>query len=158
MLKITFALCAISPRAYQFIRELLPFSSEATIAEFIQSESKVLRHCLTDFPQTGLAELLSGYRQREGLSEAEPVNRTLAFDATSVSSTGVLQNESRGQSCFVFMILPLDHRLSDLLIRSIPPITGRIDSQVLRIKSDLVHILTELGLCVDLSPPMVTMT
>jgi hypothetical protein len=100
---------------------------------------------LTDFSQAGLYELLSDYRQREGLSDAEPVNCALAFDATSVSSTGVLQNESRGHGCFAFIILSLDHRLSDLLIRSISDVTGRMDSQVLRIKSDLFHVLTETG-------------
>jgi hypothetical protein len=48
------------------------------------------------------------YFQRHGVGHHDCVSCTLAFDATLITSSGILPKEAKGQSGFVFLVLPLD--------------------------------------------------
>jgi hypothetical protein len=46
-------------------------------------------------------------------------------------------------------MLPHDRRIKDLLVRSVPHETGRIDELILRIRDDLYGALSRIGMVVN---------
>jgi hypothetical protein len=89
-----------------------------------------------------LAEYLQEYRRDLKITDdAEPC--ALAFDATAVSAIGVRLTKKRTESCFAFLLLPLDHRLPHLLIRSLLWHNGKMNDGIMQIRDDLCQILAD---------------
>jgi hypothetical protein len=57
------------------------------------------------------------------------VPAVLGFDAIPVSTTGIGHNWSN-ESCFTFMLLPLYHRLSGLVVQSTRYWSGKINQNI----------------------------
>jgi hypothetical protein len=116
----------------------------------------------TDDATTGA--YLQEYRERHKIGSDEKVFVTLAHDATSATAEGVWMvcEQERGPSqesqqyperelseepvdlkfCFTFMMLPLNHDLPNLVIRSTPYQNGKIDDFFLTERNHLTQVLT----------------
>jgi hypothetical protein len=91
-----------------------------------------------------LAALLNEYRVQCKIPPEFIMPSTIAFDATSVSDTGIPSRKGL-QNCFSFVLLPLYYYCPDLLLHSISHGTGRIDDQVLQAKDILIEIVGRCG-------------
>ena len=140
--QFSYAFHAVSPHAYRLVRGILPLPSVTTLRiAFVVAKSAVIA-ALTggegSMEGGGLSngEVLSGFealnsylrKYRDSL-HLPPVliPCALAFDAAVVSSTGFSKEPTSAGSCFSFLLLPLDHRLPSLLIRSLRYKNGHIN-------------------------------
>jgi hypothetical protein len=74
-----------------------------------------------------LPKYLMDYRIEHNIPDDFVVPAVLVFDATPVHSTGV----GRGLgSCFTFILLSLDHRLPNLVIKSMWYMSGEINQDI----------------------------
>jgi hypothetical protein len=87
-----------------------------------------------------LTEYLQKYRETNELAD-RVVPCVMAFDAAAVSATGLATKGNCPGNVFAFMLLPLDHRLPDLLVKSIRWPTGRMDLDIRAKKDELVEVL-----------------
>jgi hypothetical protein len=72
------------------------------------------------------------------------VPATLAFDATPVSSTGVSQPWKTGSN-FIFMLLPLDSRLPDAVLKFVKHPQGHVDFGIRDLRDELLGIMKQNG-------------
>jgi hypothetical protein len=145
LVKFSFMLMVTSGLAYRILRSYgLPFPTVDTIKHHLGVELGAIKTCLQHPEGANLAALLSEYRVECKIPDDFIMPSTLAFDATSVSNTGI-PTKKKLQSCFSSVLLPLFHRCPDLLVHSMPHGSGRIDEQVLGIKDKLVQILANCG-------------
>jgi hypothetical protein len=141
MRKFSYAIHAISPHAYRLARVAeFPLPSVTTLRDFIRTDKEIIIHALEGGSE--LTEYLQKYRQTTGLTN-ESVPCVLAFDAAAVSATGLTAKGNCPGNVFAFMLLPLDHRLPDLLVKSIRYKNGRMDPEIRARKDELVRILHE---------------
>jgi hypothetical protein len=143
MATFSFSLHAISARAYRQLREVLPFPSPRRLQDLTRPAKAMIAAAVDE--KTGHAALpdsLRDYRAKCNLGNRQ-VFCTLAFDATSVTATGFPGKDSG--SSFAFLMLPLDHRDSNLLVRSIGRPRGKIADDIIAMKETLVGILSECG-------------
>jgi hypothetical protein len=143
MIEFGYTLNAISARSYRHGCGVFPFPSARTIFNHFQGEKAIIRCALSECPDLApLKEFLHEFRGRERLPEGL-IACTLAFDATSVTATGLPNASHKGGSSFAFMMLPLDHRIPDLLIRSIVRPNGKMNKGVLAAKDELSDVLRQ---------------
>lgn len=109
---------------------------------FVEPQQAIVIEALGGGP--ALNNYLQQYRDDIGLRGIE-IPCTLAFDAVAVSSTWLSKRASSIGNCFAFTFLPIDHQLSDLLIRSIRYKTRRVDDQIRSMKDELIQILYANG-------------
>jgi hypothetical protein len=144
MWKFAFLLQKTSAQTYRLLAVVLPFPAERSVRAHFGSE----RHAIIEYLQgsglKNLQDLVAEYRRLWGIDNGQVVPSTLAFDATSVTNTGI-QAKKRSENCFAFILLPLDCHLPDLLIHSMPHKTGRIDQSVLQSRDDLIANLPNCG-------------
>jgi hypothetical protein len=143
MRKFAYAIHAISPQAYRLARVAdFPLPSVTTLRTFIRTEKEVIIDALEGGPK--FAQYLQTYRQTTGLT-GERVPCVLAFDPAAVSATGLATKGNCPGNVFAFMLLPLDHRLPDLLVKSIRYENGRMTEEIRATKDELIQALTENG-------------
>jgi hypothetical protein len=143
MKKLGFALHTASPKCYRLLREFLPFPSVPTITDCLGPEKTLLTRTLMEDDRGLVSELLKEYRRCSNIDDNVFVSCTLAFDALSVSQTGVKVTNMCSEYSFGFVLPPLNHTLPDLLIRSVPHGTGRIDDRILKMRDELCVVLEE---------------
>jgi hypothetical protein len=141
MKSICYALYSLSPKAYRLAREILPLPSATTISSFMSDRKEATALALAG--RSELNEYLQDYRRRLQITDEKfPCN--LAFDATAASTTGVKLTKNKAtQSCFSYLLLALDHRFPDLLIRSDVFVNGRIGLLALQMKDECLEALRE---------------
>jgi hypothetical protein len=145
LVTFSFSLHAVSARAYRQLREVLPFPSSRRLQDLARPEKAMIAAAVDQ--ETGSAALpdyLRDYRIRYQLVD-QRVLCTLAFDATSVTATGLPRKETDAGSSFAFLMLPLDHRYSNLLVRSIVRQNGKITDDIIFMKDELFRTLYECG-------------
>jgi hypothetical protein len=131
----------ISPCVYRSIRSAsLPYPSVSTLREFIAPQKAQVASVLAGGDELG--GYLQKYRDDEHINDAE-VPCVLAFDAAAVSSTGLSKQETAPGSCFAFIMLLLDHRLPNQLVRSISYEHGRMDANIRKMCEQLCRLLHE---------------
>jgi hypothetical protein len=143
--QFAYSLHMISPRAYRYIREVLPLPSPRSVSNWLEPLKATIAAALDE--KTGPANLpafLEQYRSQHEIPD-RPFHCTLAFDATSVTATGLPGKANDSGSCFAFIMLPLDHRCPNLLIRSIRRPCGQIRADINDAKDQLVAILNRCG-------------
>jgi hypothetical protein len=141
--KFSFAVHAISPQGYRLLRVAgYPFPSVTTLQDFIRHEKELIVNALEGGEE--LTGYLQKYRETTGLTN-EVVPCVMAFDAAAVSATGLPTKGKSPGNVFAFMLLPLDHRLPDLLVKSIRWQTGRMDEHIRAKKDELVEVLQQNG-------------
>lgn len=147
--EFAYVLHALSPKAHAFVRQALPLPSVATIVTHAEEETMRITRALggPDGVPIGpsLSEYLQQYRHTEEIPDGNICRCTLSFDATSATATGIKGRWSQSGSCFAFLMLPLDHRYPDLLIRSVYHKTGKIDAAIREIRNALVRVLEQNG-------------
>lgn len=138
VVKFATALHAISARSYQLLREVLPFPSARRLQDSTRPDNTFIISALDE--ETG-SEVLPAHlqecRKRNKIPDDEQVRCTLAFEATSLTATGLPGKETDSGSSFAFMTLPLVSRRPVLLVRSIARLSGKINDNILRTKDDL---------------------
>jgi hypothetical protein len=72
------------------------------------------------------------------------VPAALAFDSTPVSSAGVNRPWKTGSN-FTFMLLPLDHRLPDAVLKSVKHPPGHINLGIRDLRDELLEIMKQNG-------------
>jgi hypothetical protein len=153
MLELGYALNAISARCYRHLCSVFPFPSVRTVFDRFQPEKMSIPCALSESPNlVPLKNHIREFRDREQLPEGL-IPCTLAFDATSVTKTRLPDASHKGGSAFAFLRLPLDHRIPDLLIRSVARPHGRMTKEILPAKTELCDILRQCGF-----PPHVVAT
>jgi hypothetical protein len=140
--RICTALHDICPKVYRVLRQLFPLPSVTTITANWGSQRKELIAALAPEAVRDRVQLLWDYRRHSNIPDDQRVLCTLAFDATSVSQTGI-SPEKVSENCFSFVMLPLDSQFEDLLLESFPHETGRMDKIVLGRRDQLCQILRE---------------
>jgi hypothetical protein len=141
--KFSYAIHAISAQSYRLSRVAgFPFPSVTTLRDFIRHEKELIIQALEGGEE--LIEYLQKYRETTGLTD-EVVPCVMAFDAAAVSATGLATKGNSPGNVFAFMLLPLDHRLPDLLVKSIRWPTGRMDADIRAKKDELVDVLLQNG-------------
>jgi hypothetical protein len=136
-------LYSINANCYRSAREIFPLPSPESIAVHFKAEVDQIKFCIETGNEEVTNAYLQHYRETHGIGQGRKIPCVLALDATSVTATGVGGKGKNGtESCFAFLVLPLDHNLPDLLIRSIRHETGRIDAEILAV---LEHTLVILG-------------
>jgi hypothetical protein len=139
MKSICYALYTVSPQAYRFARQILPLPSATTLSSFMSDEKQFLGLALAGGRES--ARYLQEYRQKLRLGD-NPVPSVLAFDATAANATGVKLDKNAPNACMTYIILPLDHRLPDLVLRSYLGQNGRIGDEALKVKDKCVQAMT----------------
>jgi hypothetical protein len=141
--KLSYAIHAISAQAYRLVCVAdFPFPSVTTLRDFIRHEKELILHALEGGEE--LTEYLQKSRETTGLT-SQVVPCVMAFDAAAVSATGLATEGNSPGNVFAFMLLPLDHRLPDLLVKSIRWPTGRMDADIRAKKDELVDVLHQNG-------------
>jgi hypothetical protein len=144
MLEFGYTLNAISAQAYRHLRAVLPFPSARIVSERFKSDKETIAMVLREEADlTPLKNYLRDFRSREQMPEGL-VKSTLAFDATSVTATGIGSSLKSGSS-FAYLLLPMDHRYPDLLIRSILRTDGKMKPDIIASKDKLCDALRECG-------------
>jgi hypothetical protein len=137
--RICWMLRSLDPQSYRAWHELLPVPGETTLASYMREEKLSAASALTG--EGDLSEYLQSYRRDLNITnDAEP--SVLAFDATAVSATGVRLTKKRTESCFAFLLLPLDHRLPHVLVKSLLWRNGKMNDDILEKKNEVVRTLT----------------
>jgi hypothetical protein len=139
----SYALHAISPKAYNLARLILPLPSVNTSVRHAQQETSFIKSAIGGVLGSDVASYLQYWRQQQNIEQNHPFHCTLAFDATGVTSTGLTRKFSPCGYCFAFMMLPLDHAYPDLLIRSMSHRHGKIDKDIREMRDKLLAILKE---------------
>jgi hypothetical protein len=142
MKKVCYAGCSLSPKSYRLFHEAWGMPSPTTLADFVSGIRVQTTLALAGGPP--LRDYLQDYRRRQrvGLGQVPCV---LAFDATPATATGIALDKKAHDSCFAFLLLPLDHRLPDLLVNSNLWPNGKINQDVLRVKDGLCQVLAANG-------------
>jgi hypothetical protein len=139
LILFSFLLHTLSPKAYRCASEVLALPAESTIATRMACRKNDLSGAIRG-TGPGLLDLhLNRYRESQCIPPARPISCTLAFDAASVTSTGILTKPGQPGSVFSFLMLPLDHRQPDLLVRSVPHQHGHIDGDIMKVKTDITN-------------------
>jgi hypothetical protein len=140
MKKITWMLRALDPASYRAWGELLPIPCDTTLHSFMRDEKMKAASGLAG--SGGLTEYLQDYRHDLKITdENEPCS--LAFDAAAVSAIGVRLTKKRTECCFAFLLLPLDHRLPHLLIKSLLWRNGKMNDEIMEIRDELCQTLAD---------------
>jgi hypothetical protein len=134
----------ISPKAYDFACDTLPFPAVSTVLRRAEPEQIYVKEALGEKGDIPLSKYLQDYSAMEKIPEEQMVPATLAFDATSVSLTGVNQPWKTGSS-FTFMLLSLDHRLPDAVLKYVKHPQGHIDLAILDLRDELLGIVKQNG-------------
>jgi hypothetical protein len=137
-----FALQTISARAYRFIRTILAFPSRNTVVAHMASRKALLRQAIDNSNIHAIMAHLRRYRITERIDPKQPISCTLAFDAASVTASGIPGKDRKNRSRFAFLLLPLDHRRPDLLLQSVSHPTGRMDKTILLKKEQICNCLS----------------
>jgi hypothetical protein len=138
--KFGFLLDKTCAQSYRILIELLPFPTGETVDRHFANERRAIMNSIQS-PEN-LPSLLNEYRQNWSIPPGQIVPSTLAFDATSVSNTGIQVRKSF-ENCFAFVLLPLQYSLPDLLVHSMAHGTGRVDDRVLATKDALIQVLVQ---------------
>jgi hypothetical protein len=142
--KISFLLDRTSGLNYRVVCVLLPFPADRSVRGYWAPQRLAIMANLQGSGLQSLEQLVSDYRRLWNLGE-ECLPCTLAFDATSVTKTGIQDSKKPSEFCFAYMVLPLHCDFPDLLIHSNPHKTGRIDQSVLQTRDDLANNLPRCG-------------
>jgi hypothetical protein len=135
-----FALHAISPKAYGFSRQVLPLPTPTTIVNHAINETWYVRNAIDGRGGVPLSTYLRDYRKRENICPDPLVPAVVGFDVTPVSATGIGHNWSN-ESCFTFMLLPLDHRLSGLVVQPTRYSSGKINQNIRDARDVLLRVI-----------------
>jgi hypothetical protein len=139
----------LSPKAYRWNREVMLLPSATTVSEWARPVKQRITKCFTAKGTKEVKDYLKEWRVRKGIPQDVVIRVTLAFDATSISYKGMRKKGCKNQSCFAFVMAPHERQLGDLLVRSIPHETGRIDEQILGIRNELCTVLRETKFVVN---------
>jgi hypothetical protein len=117
---------AISPKTFGFARQALPLPTPTTIVNHAVNETWDVRNSVDGRGDVPLSACLHDCHKRENICPDAMMPVVLGFYATPVSATGIGHNWSN-ESCFTFMLLPPDHRLSGLVVQSTRYSSGKIN-------------------------------
>jgi hypothetical protein len=132
--KVCWVIYSLSPKSYRVTHKVLPVPSATTLLSFMRDRKIAATAALTGGDE--LDEYLQEYRKNVQMPD-ESVPCVLAFDATPVVPTGVRFDKTGKESCFAFLLLPLDHRYPDTLLKSVLWKNGAISAPILKVKDDL---------------------
>jgi hypothetical protein len=132
--KVCWVIYSLSPKSYRVTHKVLPVPSATTLLSFMRDRKVHATAALTGGDE--LDEYLQEYRKNVHMPDEE-CPCVLAFDATPTVPTGVRFNKGGKESCFAFLLLPLDHRYPDTLVRSVLWKTDAITDPILKIKDEL---------------------
>jgi hypothetical protein len=125
MCDFAYGFLAISPKLFAWASNIFPFPSDITVLGRAKTETIYVEKALGQKGQIPLSRYLQDYRVSERIPPGEMVPASLTFDATPISSTAI--GKFHAQSNFAFMLLPLNHRLLDRVIKSVKHCQGHID-------------------------------
>jgi hypothetical protein len=136
MEKLCSGIHGISPQAYGYLRNVLSFPSPRHFTDCSRPEKEPVIRTVDETTGTMLlAPYLRSYFAQYRMSSAR-TPCTLAFDALSITGTGLPGKANNCGSAFAFMMLPLNHRYQDIFIRSIARPSGKINADVLAMKTN----------------------
>jgi hypothetical protein len=145
---------AISPKSFAWASNVFPFPSNTTVLESPKTETISVEKALGEQGQIPSSRYRNDYRVSEGIPPGEMVPVCLAFDATPISSTVI--GKFHAQSNFELMLLSLNHRLPDRVIKSVKHVQGHIDQGIRDLREEFLEVLKTNGFCVILLRRMVT--
>jgi hypothetical protein len=131
---------AINAKTYAFARQALPLPVIATILNYTEFETIQIKSTLDTISRTPLLDFLKDYRGQKRLSPEEIVPVILAFDVTRVSSSTIKGSWTAG-TCFTFILLPLNHRHSDLVVSSVWHKHCHINQGVRDLRDTLLRVM-----------------
>jgi hypothetical protein len=169
MCDFTYGFLAIILKSFAWASNVFPLPSDITVLERAKTETIYVEKALGQTGQIPLSrylqylqyiqyiqylQYLQDYHVSERIPPGEMVPVWLDFDATPVSSTVI--EKFHAQSNFAFMLLPLNHRLLDRVIKSVKHCQGHIDQEIRDLWDELLEVLKTNRFCAILLRRMVT--
>jgi hypothetical protein len=145
MWKFAFLIDRICPHDFPVLGAALPFPEDSSVRSHWKEERNVILKCVQCSEPESLYRLLGDYRRVWEIPPGQFIPSTLAFDATSVSQTGIQSSRKSSENCFAFIVLPLECKFPDILVHSMPHATGRIDRSVLQERDKLIAHMRQNG-------------
>jgi hypothetical protein len=152
------ATLSLSRKGYNLMREALPLPSERILSTHSKQIKAAIQKALKG-ERRAIDPYLQAYRKRLGIAENEVVYVILAHDATMVTETGLRERAKDGETkqsqkrkvveyCHTFLMLPLNRKYTDLVIRSMGRMNGNIGDDVIKEEDRLIAELEKHNFCV----------